>query len=208
MQSNMRKVRSVAAIAAACALPVLTSAADAQTPCGKHRYEKQHPPELSVKIGATGGASFPLGRSQNGVDPGWTAGALIDITHPELPVGIRLDGGYQKLVPSEATDDGSVNIWGGDLNFLLTITGRIPIKPYVTAGVGLYRVKNNITGATTIPAGPNTDFGWNGGAGLRSDLGGIGVFLETHYLQILTAGHDLRVMPVTFGFMLGSGGRR
>lgn len=208
MQSNMRKVRSVVAIAAACALPVLTSAADAQTRCGKHRYERRHPSELSVKIGAIGGASFPLGRAKNGVDPGWTAGALIDITHPRLPVGIRLDGSYQRLVPAGATENGSVNIWGGDLNFLLTIPGRIPLKPYLTAGAGFYRVKNNITGTTNIPAGPNTDFAWNGGAGLRSDLGGFGVFLETHYLQILTAGHDLRLMPVTFGVMLGSGGRR
>ncbi len=202
MQYRMGRLRDFVVLAAivACTIPALASSAS-----GQRSWRHDHPKSRSsvVKLGAFGGAAFPVGRTKDGTDPGWAAGALIDVTSPRLPIGFRLDGVYHRIVPSDATATGAINIWGGDFNLLFTIPGRVPLKPYLTAGAGLYRVRNNITTSTTVAPGSHTDFGLNGGAGLRAEGRGFGAFLETRYLQIFTDGHDLRVMPVIFGIIVG-----
>lgn len=203
MQSRSKSALRVGAMVTVCAF-VLTSTAAAQGPWRDHGRHRRYAAGPSIKLGALGGATFPLGATKNGIDPGWGAGVLLDVTGPRVPVGFRLAGTYQRLIPSSATANGGVNLWGGDANLLFTIPGRIPLKPYLTAGVGLYRVRNNITESTGIRSGANTSFAWNGGAGLRSDVGRVGVFLEARYLQIFTDGHDIRTMPVTFGLMVGT----
>jgi hypothetical protein len=166
-------------------------------------YESHHRSRGSLRIGAFGGTSFPLGSTTNGIDAGWTAGALLDYSAPSLPVGLRLDGSYQHLVPSSATANGAVKLWGGDLDVLLTVPRRLMVRPYLALGAGVYNVNNTITSATGVAPGSSTNFALNGGAGLRYDLLGFGAFLETRYTQVFTKGHDIRLMPVRFGITIG-----
>jgi opacity protein-like surface antigen len=204
MQQRTKAGRRVRAIAvAACALAALATSASAQSGWRKERHHRQRA-MASVKIGAFGGATFATGMTRNGIDPGWNAGVVLDVTTPRLPVGFRLSGAHYHLLPSTATANGAVKLWGGDLNLLFTPRGQFPLKPYLTGGIGLYRVTNNITSVTNIAPGPDTKFSWNGGIGIRGGIGSLGVFLEGRYLQIFTTGHDVRLIPVTFGFMAGT----
>lgn len=172
------------------------------------RYGRRHRGGVSASLGAFGGADFTVGSTARGMDAGWTAGALLEVRPWRSPLGLRLDGLYQHFTPSGAAALGSFQIWGGDLNFLLTVPGRLPVRPYLTGGVGLYGTKSSIiaTGAIAPAATITTSgarFALNGGVGVRAGFGGVGAFVEARYLHIFTPGARTKLVPVTFGLTIG-----
>jgi hypothetical protein len=162
-----------------------------------------------VKLGVTVGAVAPVAKTSNGLDPGWTAGALLDIRTPRLPVGLRVDGSYMQLPPNTAAGSGSFKLWGGDLDVLLQVPGHLPLRPYVMLGAGGYHVRNEVASTAaavtgTVPAVSASDnFAVNGGLGLQSNLGPLGAFLEARYLWIFTPGTNTRLIPINFGLSFG-----
>ncbi len=202
----LRKILSL--VAAACALAVFASAASAQTSWRRQRYHRSHRPPAhreSLKFGAFGGAAIPLRPTNNGIDPGWTAGALLDYTRTDSPLGLRLEGSYQRLVPSGVATNGALKLWGGDLDLMLTPPRRrMIVKPYIVGGIGVYNVKNDIAASTPVAHGSTTNLAANGGLGLRYDFFGFGAFLEARYIQIFTSGRSTQLLPVRFGIMFGS----
>jgi hypothetical protein len=155
------------------------------------------------------GAVAPVAKTSNGVDPGWMAGAFIDVTSPRFPVGLRVNGSYQQLPPKTAASSGSFKLWGGDLDLLLQVPGRLPLRPYIMLGAGGYHVRNEIASTATVvtgtvpPVSRSDNFAVNGGLGLRSNLGPIGAFLEARYLWIFTPGTNTRLVPISFGLAFG-----
>jgi hypothetical protein len=71
----------------------------------------------------------------------------------------------------------------------------MPVKPYLTAGVGLYNWEDDISGSSS------TNVGINGGAGLQFQLAGFSTYLETRLQNVFTEGEATRIVPVSFGMM-------
>jgi hypothetical protein len=161
-----------------------------------------------VRLGVFGGADFPVSTTARGMDAGWTAGMLIEFTVPRFPLGLRLDGVYQRARPSGATAAGTFQVWGGDLDLILTVPGRLPFKPYLIGGPGLYGTKSSIASspgvARAVTITSHTRFALNGGLGVRTESGGVGAFIEARYLHIFTPGTRTHLVPVTFGLVFGS----
>jgi opacity protein-like surface antigen len=173
----------------------------------QRRHRRHH--GSAVRLGVNVGAVAPVAKTSNALDPGWMAGALLDIRSPRLPVGLRIDGSYMQLPPNTPAGSGSFKLWGGDLNVLLQIPGHLPLRPYAMLGAGGYHVKNEIAPTSTVitgatPAVSSSDnFAVNGGLGLQSNLGPIGAFLEARYLWIFTHGTNTRLIPISFGLSFG-----
>jgi hypothetical protein len=174
-----------------------------ENPRARRDHARRH--RTAVQLGATVGAVAPVAKTSNGLDPGWTAGVLLDIRTPRLPVGLRVNGSYMQLPPNTPAGSGSFKLWGGDLDLLLQVPGRLPLRPYVMLGAGGYHVKNEIAPTSTVVTGTtpavsgSDNFAVNGGLGLRSNLGPIGAFLEARYLWIFTSGTNTRIIPINFG---------
>lgn len=174
---------------------------------GRREHRRHH--GSPVRLGVNVGAVAPVAKTSNGLDPGWMAGALLDIRTPRLPVGLRVNGSYMQLPPNTAAGSGSFKLWGGDLDVLLQIPGRLPLRPYAMLGAGGYHVKNEIAPTATVitgtaPAVRSSDnFAVNGGLGLHSNLGPLGAFLEARYLWIFTHGTNTRIIPISFGLSFG-----
>lgn len=176
---------------------------------GCREHHGRHRSRGGVRLGMFGGADFPVSTTARGMDAGWTAGTVIDFTVPSFPLGLRLDGSYQHFTPSGAAAAGSFQLWGGDLDLILAIPGRLPLRPYLVAGPGLYGTKSSIAASTGVARAATITtsgarFALNGGVGLRSDLGEVGAFLEARYLYIYTPGTRTRLVPVIFGLTFGS----
>lgn len=183
--------------------------------CRKHsdqrecrEYHERHGSSGGLRLGAYGGATLPVSTTARGMDAGWTAGAVIDFTVPSFPLGLRLDGSYQRARPSGATATGSFQVWGGDLDVILTVPGRLPFRPYLIAGPGLYGTKSSIASSPSVARAAtitsHARFALNGGVGVRSEGGGVGAFLEARYLYIYTPHTRTRLVPVLFGIVIGS----
>lgn len=173
--------------------------------CRQHRGEKGS--SGGLKLGVFGGATFPVSTTARGMDAGWTAGTVIDFTVPSFPLGLRVAGSYQRLKPSGATATGSFQLWGGDLDVILTVPGRLPFRPYLIGGPGLYGTKSSIASSPSIARAAtitsHSRFALNGGVGLRAETGGVGAFLEARYLYVYTPRTRTRLVPVTFGLVIG-----
>jgi hypothetical protein len=200
------------------AMGVFGSTASAQVevivrrPGGEHQHgrrEHRRHRGSAARLGVNVGAVAPVAKTGNALDPGWMAGALLDIRTPRLPVGLRIDGSYMQLPPNTPAGSGSFKLWGGDLDVLLQIPGHLPLRPYAMLGAGGYHVKNEIAPTSTVitgatPAVSSSDnFAVNGGLGLQSNLGPIGAFLEARYLWIFTPGTNTRLIPISFGLSFG-----
>jgi hypothetical protein len=164
---------------------------------------------MAVKLGAIAGAVAPVAKTANGRDPGWMAGAVLDVASPRFPLGLRAYGTYQELKPNNAGQSGSVKIWGGDLDVLVQVPGRLPLRPYILLGAGGHHVRDEIASTATVVTGAapavsaSDNFAVNGGLGLRSGLGPVNAFLEARYLWIFTPGTNTRIIPISFGLSFG-----
>ncbi|MDF1504051.1 hypothetical protein [Roseisolibacter sp. H3M3-2] len=84
---------------------------------------------------------------------------------------------------------------------------RGPVRPYVTAGVGAFRLSDEAAAGAADDVRSQVDFGVEGGAGLAIRLGPIDAFAETRLQNVYTKQQGLidqksiRAFPITFGFI-------
>jgi opacity protein-like surface antigen len=85
---------------------------------------------------------------------------------------------------------------------------RGPVRPYVLAGVGAFRLSDEAQAGLTDQTRSQLDFGVEGGAGLSIRLGPIDAFAETRLQNVYTKQKGLvdqksiRAFPVTFGLTI------
>jgi hypothetical protein len=122
----------------------------------------------------------------------------------DLPIGVRIDGIYNKLPRSSAallvgsSGTADLRILGLLGNAVYAFSGT-SVKSYLIAGGGLYNTRVDIDGAKS-----ENHLGLNGGAGMTFGLGPIATFLEARYHFISrqpAQGGVLHFVPITFGFM-------
>ncbi|MGH7719376.1 MAG: outer membrane beta-barrel protein [Gemmatimonadaceae bacterium] len=171
-----------------------------------------------VGFGASIGANVPSGRFDEGAQTGLVASGFLALRFSgsvalrgelfwsrsdlDSPLIREIEG---EVLPSSGFDDlsGDVNLVGGLASLVLAM-GTPGFQPYLIGGVGAYRrrVAQDIEGTidefrslrTT-----DTDFGWNGGAGVRLGFLGTAIFLEARYHSVATQPERTTFVPVTIG---------
>jgi hypothetical protein len=184
--------RAVAVLIAA----LLVSAAPATAQMGAQRL---------VRIGFGGGVSVPVSDAGDALKTGINGQAFVLVNAGGIP--LRFNLGYQKLSLKDALTAGSEGdrrLLSGlaGLNLELVRTG--PVVPYVTAGAGLFNLKDVLTTGSLETSGSQTKFGVDGGAGLRLRLGRLEAFAEGRVQNVWTDqsvidASSIRTVPVTFG---------
>src|SRR5688500_19009033 len=124
--------------------------------------------QLPIQFSLNGGLAMPLGNEKDIYENGFHVGAGLKF--PLIP--IQLEGAYDRLNAQLVTDataeDLSIMSGGVALTFGVT-PPLLPVGAYVIAGGGIYRTKAETTA---------TDFGVNGGLGIRAGIPGISLFGE------------------------------
>jgi opacity protein-like surface antigen len=164
-----------------------------------------------IQIGIGGGASVPVGSAENALKEGFNVRGFVKVKPPVLPVGIRGALGYQKFSLDQvpAGTDGTGNILSG-LGGITLGKSIGPIRPYITASVGAFRIERKLDSNGVETKAHETKFGIDGGAGLEFKLMSLNGFVEARLENVytnegfdpsLTDKSSTRIVPVTFGLM-------
>jgi hypothetical protein len=139
-----------------------------------------------VRLSVAGGLSFPTG--DHHLDTGYHVQVGADFGLPILPMGLRVDGAFNRF----NEDHGHYQVLNGSINGVLNIP-LLVATPYLIGGVGLYSAEDEAHGGER-----ETGLGLNGGAGLRLPLPGLSVFAEAR-LHYPLDDHQLRFVPLSIG---------
>jgi hypothetical protein len=162
---------------------LLGSMAFCATPAGAQR-------PISISLG--GGASLPEGSFGHGVGTGWHALGALGTALPMLPMGLRLDGAYNRF-DFEGGAGGQRALASATLNLTYRLpSAGSPLAPYVIAGFGAYH--STCEGDATCES--STPTGWNAGLGTKLMIVGLRTFLEARYHS---AGGNASFFPLTVG---------
>jgi hypothetical protein len=192
--SHVRRGLGAVALAAAF-VPALAPAAGAQS-----------------YFGLGGGWSVPLGPANRSLASGFNGLALIGFGSPDIPLGIRFDGMFNRF---RFKGDGPYqNVWAGTANLVAPLSHGI-IVPYLIGGVGYYAIQNPsppssvnfpcpMPGCAAPPLPYPTKgegaFGVNGGLGVRTwGTGRLGIFLEARYHYVWSHNPIEPLAPITLG---------
>jgi opacity protein-like surface antigen len=178
----MKRLMSMIA-GAALATVLVVPTADAQA-IGQTR---------AVTFGIGGGASLPVSDLGDAFDTGWHGQAMLGFN--ALGLQLRLDGMYHSL--PESGHDHDLRVIAGVLNANFMLAPGAMVQPYLSAGVGVYNLRlDEDDDEGDIDT---TEFGLNGGAGLRFNLAGLSTFVEARYHYIFTDGTASQLIPITVG---------
>ncbi len=159
-----------------------------------------------VSFGIGGGLSMPAGSysfdegsiSASDVFKNGYHGQLSAQFSAGLPFALRVDGMYHNMDMKQDLDI-SMQTIAGVVNGILPVLPAGQVRPYLSAGVGMYNVKLSGYGESVA----ETKAGFNGGAGLSVQLAGLRTFVEGRYHHISTSGEAQKMIPVTVGVMFG-----
>lgn len=155
--------------------------------------------QLSTSVGVGGGIAVPVSNLRDVADAGYNLEGHVNLGAPLIPVGVRLEVGYNSFNGKSAfTSSGKVQIISGTANATLAL-GPSGASPYLIGGVGIYnrRLTENGTNSDSKTTG-----GVNVGAGFRFPLGVMSTFIEARYHVMLGNELDatnLQYIPITFG---------
>jgi hypothetical protein len=168
-----------------------------------------------LSFGVGGGITMPTNGTGDVLQNGFHIRGLAEMHVPALPFGLRGALGYQKMDLKDALQAAS-GVTGGQSQILsglggitLPIMGSGPIRPYITASLGAFHITgqaSDSTGATVSKS--TTQFGIDGGAGIKFGMGAAHGFVEARlenvYTQAgwnpaMTSLKEARFIPVTFG---------
>jgi hypothetical protein len=161
--------------------------------------------QKTYAFGFGGGAAIPVGTLSDTQKTGFNGMVSLALGGADLPIGIRIDGIYNKFPHSEKLQpqSGAPNVHSfrvaGLLGNLLYAFPGTNAKAYLIAGGGLYSTKLDIAGTKAV-----NHAGLNAGAGLTFRVGPIASFLESRYHFIsrkADEGGVIHFVPITFGFL-------
>lgn len=151
---------------------------------GAQRTEAQLPSLIHFNV--NGGAAMPMSDASDVWDAGFRVGAGLELRPPLMPLGLRLDGAYDRL--GNKGGGANLSILSGTANAVFSL----PMMPvYAIGGIGMYRSDDG--------TGSSTDFGFNVGAGFRLPLPMFSPFVEARINQINGDGGNFRYVPVVAG---------
>ena len=163
-----------------------------------------------IQIGVGGGVSVPVSDAGDALKNGWHATGVLRFNLPGAPIDIRGLFSYKHfaLDPTTLGYGGTGQILSGLGNLTYTLPVPGPIKPYITAGVGAFKLKSD-PDASGVPATDSSaQFGIDAGVGVQFGLMGLNGFAEGKFENIytnqgwsaaVTQDVNAQVIPVTFG---------
>ena len=170
-------------------------------------HAQRHQPILSIGFG--GGAVVPVGVAKTDFQSGVTGQGFLLVHLGPLPA-LRFNLAFQRLDYREALGIPSsthANILSGTGGLQISLLPG-PVRPYITAGVGAFDVRNvadTANGTTTS----KVHFGIDGGAGLAVSIGRVSAFGEGRVQNIYTNDtgvinrKSITQVPITFGLLIG-----
>ena len=142
-----------------------------------------------VTLNLGGGATVPLGSLADETDPGWHALAGIQISSLMQPIGIRVEGAYNRLGASIAGPDAVVTSATLNFSYRLPLTNSA-FSPYLIAGWGPHWLD-----CADATCDADLRYGGNAGLGTKFLIGFRG-FVEARFHWVTG---KVRYTPVTFG---------
>lgn len=163
--------------------------------------------QSAAKFSLGGGLTLPLGDFGDAAGTGWHGLAAVSFQPTGSPVGIQVDGMFQRLSADDIVgvgDDVNFQIIQGTANavYKFQSSEETKVRPYIIGGVGLYNFKETGDDVVGDP-GSETDFGINGGAGFDFQTGSVALFVEGRFHNIFTEGSNTNFIPFTVGVRLG-----
>ncbi len=172
-------------------------------------------PYSPVRVQVDGGRTITHDFAAQYLDNGWNAGAGLTWQPAErVPLALRIDGMYQSFGARQAlltqaqthlgakVDEGTIDIWGGDLDLELDVKLTAGSRAYFLAGGGWYDEQNTFRyqGTLVNRTTNGTRFAKNAGLGLEFANGGwISFFVEARYVRFDANGRNLNFIPVRAG---------
>lgn len=156
--------------------------------------------QLRTSVSVAGGISAPVSQFSDRADAGYNLAGALHLGAPLIPVGVRLEVGYNGFNGRTAglTQYTNTAIVTGTANAVVAL-GPTGASPYLIGGVGAYNRRFKADGGTSSD---RTAGGFNAGAGFRFPLGTMSTFVEARFHQMLGNAADqtdFRFIPVTFG---------
>jgi opacity protein-like surface antigen len=183
---------------------------------------------LTLRIG--GGFTNPIYHAGSSLNTGFNVDARGGLNLNSM-LGADLDFNYSRMNFNDATlakfgeQNGHEGIWSLTFNPVIHLAPpEAKVRPYVTAGYGLYHLDFQVGHPTTVQTiycfgffgcaptlvgaedvvASNSTYrsGFNGGAGLDFPIGSgaISLFAEARYSQMfMSRVPDMKIIPVTFG---------
>jgi hypothetical protein len=143
-----------------------------------------------VKFTVFGGASLPVGDSQDAIKTGYTVGGALDFHAPATPLGVRGELSYSGF--DAKVGSGTLKDVGLNGNAVWWLSNPTPTKPYLTGGLSWSH--QSVEGFDGVNA-----WGFNLGGGLQFALGELGTRLDVRYRRLSKDGDSFSVIPITFG---------
>jgi opacity protein-like surface antigen len=207
-------VRQSTVIAAAALALCVARPASAQNHAPAHR---------PIRIGIGGGVTVPTANYREALKDGYNGQGFVLFRPAGLPVGLRATFTYNRFGVRDfrVGDDGQLFPGGGQtgqtvtsgstqiLGALGNVTVELPtgrVRPYVLAGLGTFRIKSQAETTTESGSSSSTEFGVDGGAGLRLRLLGLEAYVEGRVANVYTdrgfaEAKSVKYVPVTFGVL-------
>jgi hypothetical protein len=138
-------------------------------------------PSLSFKAGL----AVPLSDETDYLEEGFHLGAALKL--PLIP--LQFDASYDHMSGRGGGDGANILAGGAAMPFSLT-PALLPVSIYLIAGGALYRVDSTIT---------NTNFGLNGGAGVRVGIPLLKVFAEGRGVLVFSEGGNFTYIQAGVG---------
>jgi len=152
-----------------------------------------------LHFGVEGGLSYPQGSTKDSFDNGWNGGALLVWNFPVVPVGLRVDGSYNRL-DQKIASVGRAQVLAGTADVVVGFRALL-LKPYFVGGVGYYRLDFSDASFPSAFRGKSNETGWNAGAGISISLRNIDLIVEARYHSVATEGDRFKFVPVSVGLV-------
>ena len=167
-------------------------------------------PNRLVSFGLGGGVSVPVSDAKDAFKSGFNGNGFARFNLKGLPIVPRVDFTFSKFDVQSAKlavpgATGTGQILGGLASLQYFVIPRGPIRPYITAGVGAYNFKTELTNVPSATSRSNMQFGVNDGAGVLVKLGSlVSAFVEGHIDNVhgdkgLVDSKQIQVVPVSLG---------
>jgi hypothetical protein len=157
-------------------------------------------------LGIAAGVSMPQGDFKDIAGSGLNATVALGLGMPMLPVGLRIEGSYNRFPFAGAAKDAADLLdEKGNWNFA-SATGNVTVglplsavvvSPYVIAGAGMYWGNCSIKEACDA----ESKFGYNGGLGVKLRAVLLSGYIEARYHSIQTEESSTNFVPITIGIM-------
>jgi hypothetical protein len=155
--------------------------------------------QAGLSLGLGGGVVVPTGTMADGIQTGWN-GMVVARAKPALsPVGLQLDGFYNRFALQGGVD-GHSRMLGATADAVFALPSAMMARPYLLSGVGMYSGKTSIEGLGSSQS--QTKFGLNAGAGFDFGFGGARLFAEGRFHAILKGVTDPSTGAEKTGYMV------